>query len=344
MAQTNRSIMMNIKNQDPIVIVASADDNYAMPIAVMARSALENLQSDRQMIFFVIDGGIKPNNKRKIEQSLCSTRCDVRWLQPPARSFEGIEVKRHVTSTAFMRLLIPELLPNQFQKVIYLDCDLIINQDLSQLWEIDMGENYLLAVQDYYVPYVSSPLGLAKYKELGIPADYKYFNSGVLVINLAKWRTDDVSSQVVEYLRQSAEYRYCNDQEGLNVALAGKWGELDPRWNQLPKIYKYASWKDSSFSEEMYNNILNNPYIIHFATSLKPWHFSHKLTEELYYKLIGKASQLDRIRHPAEHLFFYYLDKTMWSGWRLTIWRRFWLRLLKEMKKTKIFLPLLKTS
>ena len=337
---------MSVKNNDkyPIVVVASADDNYAMPVAVMARSAIENLKSDRHMLLFIIDGGIKPHNKHKIEKSLDLKRCDLRWLKPLEGSFEGIEVKRHVTTTAFMRLLIPDLLPNQFQKVIYLDCDLVINQDLSQLWEIDMGENYLLAVQDYYVPYVSSPLGLAKYQELGIPADCKYFNSGVLVINLEKWRTNEISFHVVEYLRQSAEYRYCNDQEGMNVVLANKWGELDPRWNQLPKIYKYTSWKDSSFSEEMYYNLIHNPYIIHFATSLKPWQFSHKLTEELYYKSIGKSSQLDKIKHPARHLFFHYLDMTVWSGWRLTIWRRLWLRLLKETRKIKIFVPSPKTS
>lgn len=335
---------MSLKNSDSIVLVASADDNYAMPLAVMARSVLENLGSDRQMIFFVIDGGMKPHNKRKVEQSLDSKRCDVRWLQPPNQSFEGIEVKRHVTATAFMRLLIPDLLSNEFQKVIYLDCDLVVKQDLSRLWDIEIEDNYLLAVQDYYVPYVSSPRGLAKYQELGIPANCKYFNSGVLVINLEKWRSDKISPQVVEYLQNSAEYRYCNDQEGMNAVLAGKWGELDPRWNQLPKIYQYTSWDDSSFSKEMYHNLINNPYIIHFATVPKPWSFHHNLSQEIYYKLIGKSSHLYNKKHPAENIFFQYLDMTVWSGWRLTIWRRFSQKLRKSVRKFEMLIPSLKTS
>ena len=168
----------------------------------MLRSALAHLKGNRKIVVFIIDGGIKECNKYKILKSIDLEQCDIKWLQPPDSLFERVKVSGHVTVAAYFRLIIPELLPHQFRKVIYLDSDLIVNQDLSHLWDVEIGENYLLAVQDVMIPYVSSQEGLVNYIELGIPPSYKYFNSGVLVLNLEKWRTNDISTRVIEYLEQ----------------------------------------------------------------------------------------------------------------------------------------------
>ncbi|MGK7893397.1 MAG: glycosyltransferase family 8 protein, partial [Xenococcus sp. (in: cyanobacteria)] len=147
-------------------------------------------------------------------------------------------------------------------------------------------------------PYVSSPNGLIKYKELGLKENDKYFNSGVLVINLDKWRSDNLSEEVIKFIQINRESIRWADQDGLNAILVNKWGELDQRWNQTSMIHKYSCWQESPFTEEVYNNTLNEPYIIHFSSQIKPWHF--KVT----YKC------------PNEDLFFEYLDRTAYSGWR----------------------------
>ena len=284
-----------------LAVVCAADDGYAMPLAVTIRSALENLKSNRKITLFIIDGGIKKHNKRKILKSLKSDKCDTEWIQRPDTLLGKIEVLRaftvgdisepkHITIAAYYRLLIPDLLPPEFKKAIYLDSDLAVIEDLGQLWDIDMGENYLLAVQDMNTPYVSSPYGLINYRELGIPQEYKYFTSGVMVIDLEKWRTARISAKAVDYLKQNREHVRWHDTDVLNAVLAGKWGELDPRWNQMAFTHNFSSWKDSPFSEEVYNDLVDRPYIIHFSTEAKPWN--------------------SREKHPARHLFFQYLDMT----------------------------------
>jgi len=312
-------------DKDSIVVVCAADNKYAMQVAVTIRSILENLSGTRKLVQFIIDGGIKPHNKRKILNSIDSKRCEIKWIAKPDDFLTGIQVLRdfgigdnitepkHITIAAYYRILIPELLPSDYKKAIYLDSDLIVNNDLGKLWDIDMGSNYLLAVQDQGAPYVSSPAGLINYKELGISPEHKYFNSGMLVIDLEKWRSNNISSKALGYLKNKRELIRWHDQDALNIVLAGKWQDVHPRWNQMPEIHGLSSWKESPFPENVYNELVHKPYIIHFAIPAKPWN--------------------SRTDHPGNDLYFHYVDKTAWCGWRNTRSRRLWRRLIREIKQ-----------
>jgi lipopolysaccharide biosynthesis glycosyltransferase len=316
----NSSTVM--RNSQPLTIVCAADDKYVMPLTVTINSVLANLRNHQQIVVFVIDGGIRQSNKHKIINSLSTEKVDVKiqWVQPRADLLEKMKVSGHVTVATYFRLLIPDLLPDWFNKAIYLDGDIVVNEDLGKLWDLELGDNYLLAVQDTSAPYVSSPAGLTNYKELGIPSDWKYFNAGVLAINLQKWRTDSVSAKVIQYLAENEEHVRWWDQDGLNAILAGKWGELDPKWNVmlLPHLYDCPSLRNNTFNEDVYNGIVKNPCILHFASSSKPWTYNY--------------------RFPAKDLFFQYLDQTAWSGWRpkesfkSKINRSWWWKFMKETK------------
>ncbi|MGK7877259.1 MAG: glycosyltransferase family 8 protein [Xenococcaceae cyanobacterium] len=322
-----KSRLKNASENELLAVVCAADNRYAMPLCVMLYSLIENLKSNQKIVLFVIDGGIKWLNKRKIMKSLVREKgeLEIQWLESRTSEMlallENVKVSDYVTIATYYRLLIPYLLPDDLSKVIYLDSDLVLREDLRKLWDMDLEDNYLLAVQDMGAPYVSSRYGLATYKELGIPSDYKYFNAGVLVINLEKWRTDNITVKVIEYLEKYRERVRWWDQDGLNAILAGKWGELDPRWNQTPHIHRFQSWRESPFTENMYRNIVNAPYIIHFATGNKPWNF------KINYK-------------PTEKLFFQYLDRTLWSGWRPresfnSKLNRYWRKFLRKITGQK---------
>jgi lipopolysaccharide biosynthesis glycosyltransferase len=288
-----KSINFN-QEQEPIVLVCAADENYAMPLAVTVYSASLNLKFQQRIELFVIDGGIKKSTKSRIKKSLASKSLNISWVQPTEKLLDKLPLTDILTTATYYRLLIAQLIPTHFHKAIYLDTDVVVKGDLSQLWNIDIGDNYVLAVQD-----ISQ-------------RSFKYFNSGVLVINLEKWRTDNTGSKVIEYIEQNRDSIRWLDQDGLNGVLAEKWGELDPRWNQMHAIHEYSSWTESPYEEDVYNDVLHNPYIVHFTTPPKPWQRSCK--------------------HPCQNLFFHYLDMTDWSGWRNTIWRRMWRRVRKETK------------
>jgi len=283
-------------NLDPIIIACAADDAFAMPLTVMVCSLLSNLDKQRQILLFVIDGGLANFRKQKIAKSFDSKNISIKWVSPEHYSFSKLKISGHIQPAAYFRILLPQLLPNSIKKVIYLDGDLLVLGDIVQLWDLDITDTFLLAVQDMGEPYVSSPRALNNFEELGIPADYRYFNSGVMVINLDHWRAERISLLALNYLEKNKAIIRWWDQDALNAVLAGRWSELDPRWNQIPHIFEYPSWEESPFDKETYYRIITNPFIIHFATSSKPWHYDCK--------------------HPAKKTFFEYLDKTAWSGWR----------------------------
>ncbi|MDY7008253.1 MAG: glycosyltransferase family 8 protein [Cyanobacteriota bacterium] len=310
---------------EEIIVVLAADNKYAIPLTVTLYSLLSHLHSEQPIVLYVIDGGIKWWNKIKIKVSLSKAHNNFKleWLKPSLleNQINTLKFSGHLSAKAvYFRLLIPYLLDEKIDKVIYLDSDLLIQKDLTQLWNIDIQDKDILAVQDTGIPYVSSPNGLIKYKEFGLKENDKYFNSGVLVINLDKWRSDNLSEEVIKFTQTNRESIRWADQDGLNAILVNKWGQLDPRWNQVSAIHKYSCWEESPFTEEVYNNSLNDPYIIHFSSQIKPWHF--KVT----YKC------------PYEDLFFEYLDRTAWKGWRpkegLKIrLRRYWQKVADKFKE-----------
>jgi lipopolysaccharide biosynthesis glycosyltransferase len=293
-------------------LVCAADNNYAMPLAVTVRSALANLKSNRKIALFILDGGISKSNKKKIIKSLQSEKLDISWIQVDETQLKNPVLTRHITVASYYRLLITEFLPPEFDKAIYLDTDMVVKGNLEELWNIPLEDNYLLAVQDDVQLYISMCDGLRKDYNLGSVSDYKYFNAGLLVINLEKWRKENIGVKVIEYIEQNRKY-LINDQDGLNAILVGKWGEIHPRWNQMPRIYDYLSWKESPHTEDIYEELLHKPYIIHFTNSPKPWYAGLKA----------------ECRHPKKDLFFQYLDMTDWSGWRDT----FWIRLVRKFMK-----------
>jgi lipopolysaccharide biosynthesis glycosyltransferase len=297
---------MNQSNNSPLTIACAADDSFAMPMAVMLHSALKNISNDQQICIFAIDGGIKESNKKKILESLGNKSIVFNWIQAPDSLPDNLpiakDVQPHLNKSAYYRLMFARILPNEVNKLIYLDSDLVVLGDLNKLWEIEIADNYVMAAQDCGIPLVSSPYGIKKHKELNIPSDQRYFNSGVLVMNIAKWRSEDIDVKLFQYLEKYREDVQHHDQEAMNAVFAGKWGEISPQWNQTPLLFGYSSWEESPYQELDYANAINNPYIVHFASNAKPWNSFEK--------------------HPFRDLFFDYLDMTAWSGWRLNFRRR----------------------
>ena len=317
-----------------IPVVCAVDKNYAMPLTTMVCSLLENLARDRRIILFIIDGGISFFSRRKMLKSWQSyqDQLDITFLDADNSRFEKLKTTHHISTATYLRLLIPELLPMEIERAIYLDSDLIVLKDIGPLWDIEIGEHYLLAVQDMGAPLVSSANGLVLYESLNLDPNEKYLNAGVLVINLVKWRSSNISQKVVEYLEKYDEFVLWWDQDGINATLAGQWGELDPCWNQMPQVFEYNNSKQCHLSPIDYDRVIHNPNIIHFSTSYKPW--------------------LSKCMHPQKEVFFQYLDKTTWSGWRPKASRevsftwKYFKRLVKKALRicNRIFLTIKKTS
>jgi lipopolysaccharide biosynthesis glycosyltransferase len=306
---------MNPSNDSPIMIACAADEAYAMPMAVMLRSAVKNIVNDQQVYIFAVDGGIKESSKKKILASLGNKSVIFNWIKAslPDNLPIAKHIMQHVNKSTYYRLLLARILPPEIDKIIYLDSDLVVLGNLNKLWEMEIGNNYVLAAQDSGIPYVSAPYGIKKYEELGIPPTQKYFNAGVLVLNIAKWRSENIDIKLFQYLETYREHIQHHDQEAMNAVFVGKWAELKPQWNQTPNFFTYSSWQESPYQELDYSDAVNNPCIVHFASISKPWNSFEK--------------------HPYRDLFFEYLDMTDWSGWRLNFRRRLQRKVLRTFKQ-----------
>jgi lipopolysaccharide biosynthesis glycosyltransferase len=280
---------------DPVVIACGSDARYVEPLAVMLGSTLANLGAGRTAVVYVLDGGIEPHQREELVRSL-RERAAVNWVRVRESAFAGAPLWGRMPAATYFKLGVADLLPPTVQKVIWLDSDLVVLRDVGRLWDLELDGRHLLAVQDSIVPLVSSRCGITAHQRLGIPGDAKYFNAGVMVVNVDRWREDEVTTRVLEYLRQHRDNVFFWDQEGLNAVLAGKWGELDPRWNYNTSIPRGRRARAGNGAGRPPGPDEDEPWILHFAGTLKPW---------LY-------PGFDRHRS----LYYRYLDTTPWAGRR----------------------------
>lgn len=293
--------VVNAMQMNTVNLVTSADNKYVRPLAVMLKSAERNLDAGWGLRVYILDGGISRWNRYKLEKGLDGQRVAVQWVSTKRQSqLDGVPVFGHVSVATYYRILIAELLPN-VEKAIYLDADTVVLDDLSRLWCMDMDAMLIMAVQEGDLTVGSGQEVIPEYETLGIPPVTPLFNGGVFVADLKRWRTAQVSKRILEYLTRNHDQILYWDQDGLNAILWQNVKLLPKRWNYRVDCSHQGSGLASG--EEL-GLIRQNASIVHYASATKPWD---------YYAI-----------HPAQVLFYQYLDSTAWAGWRPRMpWRGF---------------------
>ena len=252
--------------------------------------------------------------KERLERSWPKGRYQITWVAVDSSKVSDLPLSegKHYNLTVYYRILMPWLLPKCIHRAIHLDADMIVCTDLGRLWDQSFDGHTCLAVQDIASPFIDaqtalpnydrcsrhlgSPRPVPNFRELGLNPRAPYFNAGLLVVDFLAWRAADMPNQLFNCLREHRPHVRWNDQYALNVVLSGDWGQLDLRWNQAAHIFRYPSWSQSPFDRETFWQLRDDPYIIHFTTSDKPWMLT--------------------CLHPSRKLFLEYVDRTAWAGWR----------------------------
>jgi lipopolysaccharide biosynthesis glycosyltransferase len=217
---------------EPVVIVSAGDDRFAMPLAVALSSALRHLDPHRDALVFILDDGIDPANKARCIKVISSSnpRAALHWISPDMGAFAKLRSAPWNTRATFLRLLIPEVLPEHLDRCIYIDSDVVVQRDLSELWSMDFGEYALFAVQNFSTPTLA--MALPKVIHLiDAHGDAPYFMAGVLMMSVSRWRRDRITQRAVDFLIAHQDKVRFADQDALNAVIAGRWGVLDPVWN-----------------------------------------------------------------------------------------------------------------
>ncbi len=270
------------------VVAYCGDMNIAVPMTVAVASLTAN--NVEPIDLFIAQNGFSSEARAHIEHAAGDH--SVHWLGINDESIGDVHLPGRLSVGALYRLFLPEMLPSGIERFVYLDTDTLVVGDISELFEKDLGHASAAAARDFLGVAASVPR--LPFVELGLPPDEPYFNSGVLVIDAAKWRTLRVRQRCLQLL---AKYRLPHaDQCALNVVLQKEWIRLDPRWNVQSPFYTNPSWFDGPEDAAAIYRATQEPQVLHYVGE-KPW--------EQTANSIPRAS-----------LWFQYLDSTTMSGWR----------------------------
>jgi lipopolysaccharide biosynthesis glycosyltransferase len=252
-------------------LVFAADEGYALPTAVALHSALRHLPATLQVQTFVLDNGLTATSRGRLERvAHAAGGPEVRWLEIPPDLLVQRSMVHH-TATTYARLLLADLLPADVGRVVYLDGDVLVRDDLSPLFRLDLGSASFAASRDFASPRSESATG-----EPGEPVEAKpFFNPGVLVVDLDRWRTDGFPQRALAFARDSEKPLPFVDQDAMNaVAGAEEWFDLDLRWNVQVALMYRPDLPRTHLTDFLYANreaIYRDAAIVHFNAIPKPW-------------------------------------------------------------------------
>lgn len=267
-------------NKKVIPIALAADNNYAMPMAVTITSILTNANKDTFYDFYLlIPSDFSVENKEKLKKLQNKYFCKINYIDMQSYFADAPNKLAHATNQSYYRLMLASIVP-QYKKMLYLDVDIIVNTDLSELYDVNLEGNYYGGVR-HPTYYLGNWGGHCKL--LDIPDLHSYINAGVLLINLEKIREDNLEPILINAVKNNYP---AIDQDVINSICYGKIKHVPFKYNVLIKTVEYI--KDNKITEiYKYNEFLDafkNPAIIHFANPTKPWQDSNLLFADLWQK------------------------------------------------------------
>ncbi len=285
---------------DKINIVFASDDNYAQHIAVVIASIMA--KTKEKVCFFVINDNISSEKITKLKNTAVKLNTTVEFIAVPEEQFKNVYLSGHVSKAAYFRLALADIMPDDIEKVIYLDVDLLVYDDIKKLWQNDIKEYALAAVPDFGIM-ASNRLCRQKKEVIGLPKGKAYFNSGVLLINLKKWRQENYTKQILEIINENQFPHH--DQDALNKIFMEDWLQIDLRWNIIPPVFNLFTkiLLNKTFRNQAIN-AKRNPGIIHYAGRYKPWEFSyHQDFNDMYYKYLKQTAFADeKMPQPGKNM------------------------------------------
>jgi lipopolysaccharide biosynthesis glycosyltransferase len=260
-------------------LVLACDEAYAMPLATALRSIVEANRGNWPLDCHILTDGFSEAAKRRVSESLPDGAARIQWVAVSMEPFRGFYTAPHVSVMTFARLLIPRAFPDTVSRLLYLDTDILVLDDLMPLWETDLEGAVVGAVLDGLDRHLTS--GTRTFA--GVPRVRGYFNAGVLLIDLERWRKQGISEAALEYHTRFPSSPYM-DQDGINVACDGLWKCLDSGWN----FQDHFARKIEAIAKH------ERPSIVHFVTGLKPWKVSSGSINASFYDSFRSRTKFRR--------------------------------------------------
>jgi len=308
-----------------IVIAAAIDERFADPLAVALQSACRRLSQGWVLRVYVTGFEVASAARDRLSALLSGLPVTLEWTEFDAArvgpQWPLLEAAGAVTQ--YFRLYLGETLPDSTERVLFLDADVLVEGDLAELWQSPFDGRTVQATPDAY----AQLFHLSRLRRFGVADDdsgralESYFNAGVLLIDLKRWRAEDLGGKAATILNRHGDRLLFRDQDALNLALAGKWKPLATTWNfhELPD--RLGFWRSSEPREDL-SRTFEQPAVIHYV-GRKPWdddclnhfrdHWRAAAAEAGVYEPPEQTAGMwtfTRLRkEPAD------LDWLLWRGW-----------------------------
>ena len=259
---SHRLPITSTSDVEDIHVVFNIDDNYAKFLSVTMISILQN--TDEHLNFHILTNGLSETSLKKLKElkKIKPFELDVITVDDKRIAQIPDYFRKTINSVANYRLLASSLLPD-LDKVIYLDVDLVLTGDIKEYWHTDVRNDYLAAIEDP----LNEKEGMLD--NLPLPDKALYFNSGVMIINLKKWREDGIEQKFFENSAKFADVLLLPDQDLLNLTLLPAVKYLDKKYNFMVESEDLE--KDHEF------------LAIHWAGFTKPWEEKRGIKVEYFW-------------------------------------------------------------
>lgn len=277
-------------------VVYASNDNYARHLAVSMYSLFDHNQVMERIRVFVLAVELSEESRQRLQviadhfdrELIIIPMGDLKARFPYQVDTGGFDI------SAMGRLFVGTVLPQEVDRVLYLDCDTVVLASLRRLWELNLGGRLLGAVME---PTIYAQVK----KSIGLAPEEPYFNSGVLLIDVKRWREEEAERRLVEFYGVMGGKTFACDQDTLNGALRGQIRSISPRYNFFTN-YRYFHYRDLAGQSPAYRAVpkdlfiraKRHPAILHYAGDERPW----------------KAGNLGHYRRAYEQ----YLSLTPWNG------------------------------
>lgn len=272
-------------NLEVIPIFFAVDDVYSPFLAVTLQSLTENASKNYYYSIKILYTNMQEENKKKLakyeSENVKIEFVDLNYYIQKIQ--DKLYTRDYYTNTTYFRLFIPSLYP-QYDKAIYLDGDIVVLGDISELYNINMGDNLIAAAPDdviqntkVFQEYAEKVVGVADYRN--------YFNAGVLLMNLDELRKFDFLDKFL-YLLETVKFSVAQDQDYLNRLCKGRTKIISIAWDRMPMP------TDKILDDEI--------KLIHYNLAYKPWHFDNVLYKEHFWKYAEKTEYIDEIKKIKE--------------------------------------------
>ncbi len=292
------------------------DNNYVVYCGISILSLLYNNKDIDSIIIYILSNDISDENKDKLTSLVEAYGREIVFIEI-AKFYEKINFDYSTAgfnSIVLARLFMAEYIPQKVNKIVYLDCDVIVNGDVSELDEYNLEGKYRAAVPELYMP-------VDKKLSLGLGKDETYYNAGILVINLELWRTHSLHNKFMSFYKEKKGQLPYNDQDIINYCCKGYILPLAQKYNMNPNLPFFPRWfmirlqpGYKTTTVEEYRDMIDNPCIVHYLGDERPWiRGNHNYYRSLYekYKALSPWASVPSVKGKEMYMLFYHLLNLM---------------------------------